>query len=167
MTCNVGVGKSPSILQGALGNHVFLCRKFRREVSLILLSQCLPKPCFCFNTQIYYYSFASLWVDRNNWEIVLSMLDQIQGAPDRSLFWDPWCSHFLLKGAGIFWPLKPALLSRWQSNSFLDFHQALAFGSIYCIKRGKHLRLVEVKSRSFPACHSHPGEAPKELLFYK
>lgn len=126
-----------------------------------------PSPVFFFNTQIYYYSFASLWVDRNNWEILLSMLDQIQGAPDRSLFWDPWCSHFLLKGAGIFWPLKPALLSRWQSNSFLDFHQALAFGSIYCIKRGKHLRLVEVKSRSFPACHSHPGEAPKELLFYK
>lgn len=76
-------------------------------------------------------------------------------------------AQVLLRSGGIFWPLNPALLSRWQSNSLLDLEQALAFGSlqwdIYCIKRGKHLRLVEVKSKGFPACHSHPEEAPKEL----
>lgn len=46
MTCNVGVGKYPFILQGALESHVLLWRKFRRVVSLILLSQCFPNPFF-------------------------------------------------------------------------------------------------------------------------
>lgn len=30
-TCNVGVGKYPFILQGALGIHVFLCREIQES----------------------------------------------------------------------------------------------------------------------------------------
>lgn len=54
MTRNVGIGKYPIILQGILGNGMFLCRKFRRVVILIMLSEYFPGQ-ICLYAQIYYY----------------------------------------------------------------------------------------------------------------
>lgn len=102
-------------------------------LSLLLLSQCFPNSFFFFfwcPNMLLFLCFILGWQKQFRNVAEHAGCVQMQGAPGRSWFWDPWHSHFLLKCGGFFWPLTPALLSRWQSESLLGFQQALAFGSL-------------------------------------